>query len=298
MRVRGGRERVLLATRRLLRLMADLQLNDPQTLYRRWEDDQWNPFAIGLDTDRAQWLAMEGAQRDLIHFALSSLMVAEERITTKFAGLVAADAPEEETTFLATQQVDEARHMQFYARFQDEVVAEPAAIAAHVARAREQVSDSFRHIFDEALVDAHRRLLANPGDLSAKVRFVTIYHLILESTLGLTSFHFVTDYLSREELLPGFVEGYSRIHHDETRHIGYGIWFLRETVRESPEMADVVRATLRELLPSVADSLKAPGDGTATDLLGVTEDEIREFALSGLTRRLKIVGVPLETVYA
>jgi ribonucleoside-diphosphate reductase beta chain len=278
--------------------MAELHLNDPQTLYRHWEDQQWSPFAIDLDADRGQWAAMDGPQRELIHFALSSLMVAEERITTKFAGLVAAEAPEEETTFLATQQVDEARHMQFYARFQDEVVAEPGAIATHVERAREQVSDSFRHIFDEVLVDAHRKLLAEPGDLAAKVRFVTLYHLILESTLGLTSFHFVTEYLSREGLLPGFVEGYSLIHHDETRHIGYGVWFLRETVRERPEMADVVRETLRELLPSVAESLKPPGDGGTTDVLGVTEDAIREFALNGLTRRLKIVGVPLETVYA
>jgi ribonucleoside-diphosphate reductase beta chain len=278
--------------------MAELQLNDPQTLYRRWEDQQWSPFAIDLDTDREQWAAMDGAQRDLIHFALSSLMVAEERITTKFAGLVAAEAPEEETTFLSTQQVDEARHMQFYARFQDEVVADPAAIAAHVERAREQVSDSFRHLFDEALVNAHAALLAEPGDLAAKVRFITIYHLILESTLGLTSFHFVTGYLSREGLLPGFVEGYSKIHHDETRHIGYGIWFLRETVRDRPEMGDVVRETLRALLPSVAESLKPPGDGSTADVLGVTDEEIREFALGGLTRRLKIVGVPLETVFA
>ena len=59
---------------------------------------------------------------------------------------------------------------------------------------------------------------------------MTIYHLILESTLGLTSFRFVTEYLEREGLLPGFVDGYSKIHHDETRHIGYGVWFLRETV--------------------------------------------------------------------
>ena len=34
----------------------------------------------------------------------------------------------EEATFLATQQVDEARHMQFYARFQDEVVASPVGV--------------------------------------------------------------------------------------------------------------------------------------------------------------------------
>src|SRR4051812_39746114 len=277
---------------------AELQLNDPQTLYRRWEEQQWSPFEIDLARDREQWPRMSEADRSLVYWALSSLMVAEERITTKFSGLVAAYGSEEEATFLATQQVDEARHMQFYACFRDEVVGSPAIIAAHVESAREQVSPAFRRIFDEALVEAHEALVAAPGDLDAKVRFVTIYHLILESTLGLTSFRFITRYLEREGLLPGFVEGYSKIHHDETRHIGYGVWFLRETVRARPEMADVVRATLRDLLPSVAESLKPPDADGADDLLGVTQDDIRGFALGGLTRRLQIIGVPLETVFA
>jgi ribonucleoside-diphosphate reductase beta chain len=274
----------------------DIQLNDPQTLYRRWEDSQWSPFAIDLARDREEWPRLDDGQRGLVYFALSSLMVAEERITTKFSGLVGAHGSEEEATFLATQQVDEARHMQFYARFQDEVVADPATIAAHVERAREQVSDSFRQIFDVALVDAHEQLLAAPADLAAKVRFITIYHLILEATLGLTSFKFITDYLNQNDLLPGFVEGYSRIHHDETRHIGYGVWFLRETVKADPDQADAVRQTLREVLPAVAESLKPPGEGSAA--LGVTDDDVRSFALQGLTRRLSIIGVPLETVYA
>ena len=274
----------------------DIQLHDPQTLYRRWEDSQWSPFAIDLARDVEQWQALDDAERGLLHFVLASLMVAEERITTKFSGLVGAHGSEEEATFLATQQVDEARHMQFYARFQDEVVADPAEVGAHVRRARESVSDAFREIFDVALVQAHEQLVAAPGDLSGKVRFVTIYHLILEGTLGLTTFRFATDHLNAEGLLPGFVEGYSLIHHDETRHIGYGVWFLRETVREHPGQADTVRATLRDLLPHVAESLRPPGGGA--NVLGVTEDDLRQFALGGLTRRLRIIGVPLETVFA
>jgi ribonucleoside-diphosphate reductase beta chain len=279
--------------------VSDIQLFDPQELYRRWEAGQWSPFEVDLSADAEQWPGIDPAVREVIYFALSSLMVAEERITTKFTGLVAAHGSEEEATFLATQQADEARHMQFYARFRDEVIGEPQVIAAHVARAREQVSDSFRQIFDVALVQAHETLLANPGDVAAKVRFVTLYHLVIESTLGLTSFRFITGYLNAEGLLPGFVEGYSKVHHDETRHIGYGVWFLRETVRERPELAEAVREPLRELLPAVAESLKPPreGDGSG-ELLGVTEEEIREFALGGLTRRLKLIGVPLETIFS
>jgi ribonucleoside-diphosphate reductase beta chain len=276
---------------------AELQLNDPQTLYRRWEDSQWNPFEIDLERDREQWAGMAEADREILYFVLASLMVAEERITTKFSGLVAAYGSEEEATFLSTQQVDEARHMQFYARFQDEVIAEPATVAAHVERSRGEVTPAFRKLFDEALVETHAHLVANPGDLAAKVRFVTIYHLILESTLGLTTFRFATQYLEREELLPGFVEGYSRIHHDETRHIGYGIWFLRETVRDRTEAGAAVRETLRELLPSVAEALGgANGPGPDLERLGVSADEVRQFALDGLTRRLEFIGVPLSTL--
>ena len=273
---------------------ADIQLNDPQTLYRRWEESQWSPFDIDLTVDEAQWREMSDEDRGLIFWALSSLMVAEERITTKFSGLVGAHGTEEEATFLATQQVDEARHMQFYARFRDEVIDSPAEIGAHVQKAREQVSPAFRRLFDEALVGAHEALVASPEDRAAKIKFVTIYHLILESTLGLTAFRFITDYLENQGLLPGFVEGYSRIHHDETRHIGYGVWFLRERVRESEGAAEEIRETLAELLPAVADSLAPPDQGADGDgeVLGASAQEIREFALGGLTRRLEIIGLP------
>ena len=271
----------------------ELHLHDPQTLYRHWEDSQWSPWDVDLKTDREQWDAMD--DRSLVSFVLGSLMVAEERITTKFSGLVGSDGSEEEVTFLATQQVDEARHMQFYTRFQDEVVSEPAAIAVHVQRARDQVSPAFRTIFDDKLVAAHERLLADPGDLGAKVAFVTIYHLILEATLGLTTFEFSTRFLDREGLLPGFVAGYTEIHHDEHRHIGYGMWFLRKAVSDKAGMSDVVRGTLHELLPAVAESLTPPA-GADASVLGASADELRAFALDGLSRRLNLIGVPLETL--
>lgn len=270
-----------------------LHLHDPQTLYRHWEESQWSPWEIDLSVDRAQWEAM--GDRSLVAFVLGSLMVAEERITTKFSGLVGADAPEEEVAFLATQQVDEARHMQFYARVQDEVVSEPAEIAVHVQRAREQISPAFRTIFDERLVAAHERLRANPGDAAAKVAFVTIYHLILEATLGLTTYEFATGFLRREGLLPGFADGYAKIHQDEQRHIGYGVWFLRQAVARDAGAGEVVRATLRDLLPAVAEALTPPSAAGAA-VLGASAEELRSFALDGLTRRLKLIGVPLETL--
>lgn len=267
-------------------------LKSPQELYEDWERAHWAAQEIDLGRDPAHWAGLEETERELLYFVLSSLMVAEERISTQFCGLVLAQDDEEEGSYLSTQLVDEVRHMQFYARFQNEVIADPGAIADHVARSRQVLSEPFKHIFDEALVKAHDRLRLDPGDREAKVDFVTIYHMVLEGTLGIVTSHFLLDLLAERELLPGFADGYGRIAADEQRHIAYGTWFLREAVREDEAMAEVVRNRLMDLLPYVAQSLSPPGEG-ALDALGVEAGALAEFGLSALNRRLAVIGVSL-----
>ena len=272
--------------------VATAHLKDPQQLYLDWEHSHWAARDIDLRRDPGDWNGLDDAERELLSFVLSSLMVAEERISTQFCGLVLAQDDEEEGSFLSTQLVDEVRHMQFYARFQDEVVADPAAIAEHVARSREVLSKPFKHIFDEALVKAHDRLRLDPADREAKVDFVTIYHMVLEGTLGVVTSHFLLGLLEERKLLPGFADGYGRIASDEQRHIAYGTWFLREAVSADSAMGEVVRARLLDLLPHVAQSLSPPGDG-ALDALGVEEGALAEFGLDALNRRLAVIGVSL-----
>jgi ribonucleoside-diphosphate reductase beta chain len=270
-----------------------LTLKDPEHLYLDWEHAHWASQDVDLTRDTADWADLDDGVRGLLHFALSSLMVAEERISTQFVGLVLAQDDEEEGSYLSTQLVDEVRHMQFYARFQNEVIADPAAIAAHVARAREVLGDAFERVFDQALVQAHDRLRLDPGDREAKVRFVTIYHTVIEGTLGLTASNFILGFLRDRELLPGFAEGYGLIAADEHRHIAYGTWFLREAVAADPAMAEVIRDQIRELLPAVAESIAPPSED-AWDVLGVEEGALAEFALGALNRRLALIGAPLD----
>jgi ribonucleoside-diphosphate reductase beta chain len=274
-------------------MSATSQLKDPQRLYLDWEVAHWAAQEIDLSRDPAEWAGLSDSERELLYFVLSSLMVAEERISTQFCGLVLAQDDEEEGSYLSTQLVDEVRHMQFYKRFQDEVVADPAAIGEHVARAREVLSEPFKEIFDGALVEAHERLRLDPRNREAKVDFVTIYHMVLEGTLGIVTSHFLLDLLAERELLPGFADGYGRIASDEQRHIAYGTWFLREAVRNDPAMADVVRSRILGLMPAVAASLSPPGDSSLEEL-GVKSGELAEFGLGALTRRLSIIGVSLD----
>jgi ribonucleoside-diphosphate reductase beta chain len=270
-----------------------LELKDPQRLYLDWERAHWAAQDVDLSADAEQWPSLAAPERELLQFVLSALMVAEERISTQFCGLVLAQDDEEEGSFLSTQLVDEVRHMQFYARFQNEVVADPAAIADHVARAREQLGEPFRKIFDEALVGAHDRLRTDPANREAKVDFVTIYHMLLEGTLGIVTSHFLLGLLRERELLPGFAEGYGLIAADEQRHIAYGTWFLREAVAEDPAMAELVRTRLLDLLPAVAETLSPTGrDFSAA--LGVEPGELAEYGLGALNRRLALIGAPLD----
>jgi ribonucleoside-diphosphate reductase beta chain len=111
-------------------------LKDPQEFYLDWEHAHWAAQDIDLSRDPDDWNGLEDGERELLYLALSSLMVAEERISTQFCGLVLAQDDEEEGSYLSTQLVDEVRHMQFYKRFQDDVIADPATIADHVARSR------------------------------------------------------------------------------------------------------------------------------------------------------------------
>ena len=268
------------------------RLRSPQELYEDWERSHWAAQDIELARDAEQWLALGATERELLYWVLSALLAAEERISTQFVGLVYAQDDEEEGSFLSTQLVDEVRHMQFYVRFQNEVVADPAAIAEHVARAREVLAEPFRVIFDDALGSAHARLIAEPRDREAKVDFVTIYHMAMEGTLGMTTSHFLLDYLSHHDLLPGFVRGYGLIAADEQRHVAYGTEFLRRAVAQEPAMSEVLRSRLHSLLPAMKDTLSPPGVGT-TEILGVDENAVAEYGLSALTRRLKLIGISL-----
>lgn len=101
--------------------------------------------------------------------------------------------------------------------------------------------------------------------------------MVIEGTLGLTASHFTLDFLRERDLLPGFADGYGRIHADEQRHIAYGTQFLRGAVREDPDMADVIRRRLYNLLPVVAESVSPPSE-RAWDVLGV---ETAHSALTG-----------------
>jgi ribonucleoside-diphosphate reductase beta chain len=274
---------------------ARIQLLDPQQLYELWERQHWASHDIDFSRDREDWANLTPEERDYFTWGLSAFFIGEERVATQFSGLVMAYEDESEESFLTTQQVDEIRHTQFFDRFYREVIEiEGDDWESRLARVREEVNDAFVKLFDEVLVDANQRLIANPGDMDAKVDFVTTYHMVIEGTLALTGQWTITEYLEDNNLLPGFVEGFKKVSRDEHRHVAYGTWFLKEKCGSDREMGERMRATLHDLLPTASGVLVPKGaDPNDWEMLGYTSTQVNEFAFKALTRRLKAIGVPL-----
>ena len=282
-------------------LNRSLTLMNPQQLYELWERQAWRSQGIDLERDKAQWAELPEEQKDEHLWGLSSFFVGEERVTTQFSGLVMAYEDEQEEAFLTTQQVDEARHMQFFDRYYREVLGvDHERIQERLAAVRVHLTDAFVQLFDERLVKMGERLIADPSDLDAKVDFVTTYHMVIEGTLALTGQHFMLDYYEKEQLLPGFQEGFGNIARDEHRHVAYGTWFLQQKCAEDPRYGKRVQATLMELLPLAAGVLVPKGYAVGDDyeFFGYTSEEQAAFAYSALSRRLKVIGVPLATASA
>ena len=279
--------------------LSSVKLMEPQQLYELWERQQWQSAAIDLSADRDHWAALSAEEQAHIAWNLSSFFVGEERVTTQFSGLVMAYESQGEEAFLATQQVDEARHAQHFNRFYEQVVGYGGTFDERLVRAREDLNDAFVTLFDENLVQAGRRLIEDPADREAKVDFITTYHMVIEGTLALTGQYFITDFLEQRGILPGFLEGFRLISQDEHRHVAYGTWYLQQAARD-PALAQRIQDKLVELLPTAALVFVPPGQDPSGDwgILGYSAAEINQFAFTALTRRLKVIGVGLPAVAA
>jgi ribonucleoside-diphosphate reductase beta chain len=278
--------------------LSSVKLMTPQQLYELWERQNWQSHTIDLTRDQQDWASMDAELRGRLAWNLSSFFVGEERVTTQFSGLVMAYESQSEEAFLATQQVDEARHAQHFNRFYQQVLAIDGTFEDRLQQARGDLNDAFIEMFDGVLVEWGQRLIENPRDIEAKVDFVTLYHMIIEGTLALTGQYFLTDFMEREQILPGWVEGFKLISQDEHRHVAYGTWFLREKASD-PALKQRMAERLVELIPLASGVLVPQGaDPDDYTILDYTMAETNTFAFNALNRRLKVIGIDISNLAA
>ena len=167
---------------------------------------------------------------------------------------------EEQKYFLATQQVDEARHAVFFKRFMHEVVgAGDGSVSGGLEATRGELTYGFVKTFEH--LDRVTDELRRDRSRTKLAQAVTMYHVIVEATLAQPGQHFIEAYLTRDGLLPAFSAGMHNVSQDEQRHIGFGVKLLRDLALEDPEVPEAVADLLREVLPFTI-GVFAPRAGT------------------------------------
>src|SRR5919201_1317431 len=92
-------------------------------LYARWERGNWRATEIDFTQDAIDWREkLTDKQRRGALWLYSLFFHGEDSVADNLSPYVDAAPREEQTYFLATQQVDEARHAVLFHRFMHEVV--------------------------------------------------------------------------------------------------------------------------------------------------------------------------------
>src|SRR4051812_47228315 len=130
-------------------------------LYARWEKGNWSATELDFSQDRIDWHErMTQEQRDAALWLFCLFFHGEDSVTDNLSPYIDAAPLEEQKYFLATQQVDEARHAVFFNRFVHEVVeAGDGTIAGALEATRPELTWGFVKTFEmlHRVVDELRR---------------------------------------------------------------------------------------------------------------------------------------------
>jgi ribonucleoside-diphosphate reductase beta chain len=275
------------------------ELPGPVDLYQRWERQQWSATEIDFSVDRRQWQGMTTAMRDQLEGAFLAFFFGEQAVTDTLSPLVHAAPDEDNRLFLSTQLVDEARHSYFFARFFSEALGVSGGLRetlAYASQAR-QIGGGYGRIFepsDGELVTLTEAVRVQPDDYGRWVQAITVYHLMVEGVLALPGQRRLLRLTRMNDLFPGFRAGFTAVTRDESRHVSYGVWALREAVRAGRE-ADIRTVVDRTLVHCVGVGgnpevkLTRPHDVPPTMRLDPREQW--SFVVDSITKRLRTAAV-------
>ncbi len=277
------------------RLMDNVTYED---LYRRWEQGNWSAFEIDFSADVAGWAALSDIQRRSAMWIYSMFFYGEDRVADTLAPYVTAAPTEEQSYFLATQQVDEVRHSLFFHRFFKEVIGVGGeSVQETLASTLPQLNWGYRGVFDR--LDRMAEELRKDTSLPMYAQAITLYHLIVEGSLAQPGQHFIEDFFASAETMPGFSAGMANVSRDEQRHIGFGVKVLSELLAPTHPAAEECRAAvvelMREVLAYTPAVFRPPNlDRAYTECYGFTLEDIFAFGLKLVRQRWRTIGFPTE----
>ncbi|MBK5231736.1 MAG: ribonucleotide-diphosphate reductase subunit beta [Thermoleophilia bacterium] len=266
-------------------------------LYRRWEENNWSAMGLDYSRDREGWDELTDMQRKSALWMYSMFFYGEDSVTDNLSPYIDAAPTEEQAYFLATQQVDEARHAVHFHRFFKEVLGAGDSISDTLESTLPQLGWGYRHVFER--LDQMADELRADRSLPKFAQAVTLYHMVVEGTLAQPGQHYIEDFFNKDGSMPGFSEGMGNVSRDEQRHIAYGVKTLSEIVPQSDECKAAIVEILREVNQHALAVFCPPDyDRAYTECWGFTLEDIFGFGLKLIRQRWKTIGFPLEEMPA
>ena len=265
-------------------------------LYERWEAGNWSATQLDFTQDKHDWSEVFTQQeRNAAIWNYSLFHYGEDSVADNLSPYIDAAPHPEQQYFLTTQQVDEARHAVFFARFMTEVAGRGTDVESSLAATAPILTWGFKKTFDrlDQMADELRKDRSRPQLAKA----ITLYHIVIEATLATPGQHFIEAYLADRGILPGFYEGMRNVSKDEQRHIGFGVKILHDLQQEDPSCKDAVAELLREVMPYTVGVFIPPNwDESYITVFGKEIVDVYETGMVSLETKLKTAGMPLESL--
>jgi Ribonucleotide reductase, small chain/SCP-2 sterol transfer family len=267
-------------------------------LYARWERGNWRATELDFSEDARQWREQfTEFERQAALWNYCLFFWGEDAVAANLSPYIDAAPLEEQKYFLATQQVDEARHAVFFKRFMHEVCGiGDGSMSSGLQSIKLQLTPGFRRIFDR--LDRMAEELRADRSRSNLAAAVALYHIVIEASLAQPGQHFICSYLEERDQLPAFRAGMENIAADEQRHIGFGVKLLTDLKREDPVgVPEAVARLLREVMRFTAQVLMPPGwDERYVTVFNATFDSVGLEGVTSLTTKLRSAGMPIESL--
>jgi ribonucleoside-diphosphate reductase beta chain len=265
-------------------------------LYYRWERQQWRVQEIDFSSDRIQWEHMSQDDRNRRLYGLSAFFQGEASVTDTLAPYVKAMPDEEMRIFLTTQLVDEARHMVFFARFFKEVLGvDKEKLEDALAVARGYMNAQLKYILIDSLVEVAERIQKEQGNLAHLVKGITLYHVIVEGTMALAGQRTILEIYRANGLFPAFRGGFTAVARDESRHVVFGVKFLREMIHRDASYARIVHDTIEKYASTAIEAI-SPAQEQVQMMLAMGDDPwvSPRYAQESLAKKLKVIGLSMQ----
>lgn len=263
-----------------------------QRLYVLWEGNQWSATEIDLGQDRLDWQTkLTARERTAFLYTTSLFLHGEASVTANLAPFLAAATCHEDRIFLATQVADEARHHTFFDRFIRDVAGDGHDMSSALLTSGSRLADGFTQLLRE-LDHATDQLTRQPFNKPLLVQAIMLYHILVEG-LAQVGLFYLTQLCTRTGLLVGLRSGIRHITQDESRHVAFGVLWLRELVSENEACRTSALKILRRALPWAIGSLFGPGfTHTVPEDMRLT----LTYAIRMFESRLGHIGIALDEV--